>query len=613
MVSQKAVLNLIKKGEDEKLIFKSYSLTKNVNELAGTISSIAGNKGGVLLIGINEENTPEGIEYSKDDENLIIRTCSDTCTPIVSSKVSHIHLEDGCVYHIKIAKTKKNHNSKKKAEIIEDDGTFLFNHLYQACNILRGPVSADEYKTYIFPIMFFKRLSDVYDDEIRTALEESEGDEEFALMPENHRFIIPEDCHWDDIRAKSSNIGSAIQFAMRGIQKENPDTLFGIFDSFDEAEWTNKEKLSDDRLKDLIEHFSSLKLDNNSFSADIMGQAYEYLIKKFADLTKDSAGEFYTPRAVVKLLVKLLDPKAGDTIYDPACGTGGMLIEAKNHIGEQKLTLGKLYGQEKNPSTSAIARMNLFLHGANDFRIVKGDTLRNPVFIASDELKTFDCVIANPPFSLKLWGEDIWVNDPYGRNIFGVPSDSNGDFAWIQHMIKSMSSDTGRMAVVLPHGVLFRGDNEGRIRQKLIESDMLECVIGLAGNLFYGTNLAACILILHRNKVAEHKGKTIMVDGSTIFKAGRAQNFLEDEHVEKLYAWASDWKDVEGICKVVSIDQIKKYEYNLNISHYVEKITTEDSITINEAIKNLKDNVAAAYAAEDKFISLLKREGLFNE
>lgn len=496
---------------------------------------------------------------------------------------------------------------------INDDGTRLFNHLYQACNILRGPVAADEYKTYIIPMMFFKRVSDVYDDETLAALAESEGDEEYAAMPENHRFVIPDGCHWNDVREKTFNIGSAIQHAMRGIQKANPGTLYGIFDDFDEAKWTNKDKLSDERLRDLIEHFSSLSLGNRSFSADVMGQAYEYLIKKFADITKDSAGEFYTPRAVVRLLVNLLDPQAGDTIYDPACGTGGMLIEAYNHINDRNSTLGKLYGQEKNLSTAAIARINLFLHGVDDFKIMRGDTLRRPAFRSNDQLQTFDCVIANPPFSLENWGDDLWSNDPDGRNMFGLPPTSNGDFAWVQHMIKSMATKTGRMAVVLPQGVLFRGGKEGEIRRKLLDTDLLDCIIGLAGNLFYGATLAACVLVLRKSKTPERRRKVMMVDASTLYKPGRAQNFLLDEHVQTIYNYASGNEDIEGFCRLVSLDEIRENDYNLNISRYVRKITEEECITVAEAASRLKMSVAAAYEAEERFIALLKREGLYHE
>lgn len=261
----------------------------------------------------------------------------------------------------------------------------LFSHLFEACNILRGPINQDEYKSYVTPILFFKRLSDVYDEETARALEESGGDEEYAGFPENHRFIIPESCHWNDVREKSENVGSAIVNAMVGIERANPDTLYGVFSSFDDANWTDKSKLSDERLKDLVEHMSKIKVGNANYSADVMGDSYEFLIKKFAGLSKKNAGEFYTPRPVVRLMVRLLAPQAGETVYDPACGTGGMLIEAIHYMKNDKLTYGKIFGQEKNLSTSAIARMNLFLHGAQDFRVTQGDTLRSPNYLYRGE------------------------------------------------------------------------------------------------------------------------------------------------------------------------------------------------------------------------------------
>lgn len=271
----------------------------------------------------------------------------------------------------------------------------LFNHLFEACNILRGPINQDEYKSYVTPILFFKRISDVYDEETQEALERSGGDEEYARFPENHSFDIPEGCHWKDVREVSENVGVAIVNAMNGIERANPDTLSGVFSSFDDANWTDKTKLSDERLKNLIEHMSKIKVGNKNYSADVMGDSYEFLIKKFADLSKKNAGEFYTPRSIVKLLIMLLDPKAGETVYDPACGTGGMLIEAIRYMKGDKLTYGRIYGQEKNLSTSAIARMNLFLHGAKDFTVTQGDTLRSPNYLEGGKLKTFDCVVAN--------------------------------------------------------------------------------------------------------------------------------------------------------------------------------------------------------------------------
>ena len=338
----------------------------------------------------------------------------------------------------------------------------LESHLWESANILRGPVDAADFKTYIFPLLFFKRICDVWDEEYQEIVDET-GDEQLACFPESHRFQIPQDCHWNDVRAKAANIGAALHHAMRGIEQANPDTLYGVFG---DAQWSNKDRLSDALLKDLIEHFSRISFDNQNIASDVLGDAYEYLIKKFADATNKKAGEFYTPRSVVRLMIDMLDPKEGQTIYDPACGTGGMLLAAVQHVHEQhgdvKRLWGKLYGQEKNLTTSSIARMNLFLHGIEDFQIVRGDTLRNPAFFDGDRLASFDCVIANPPFSLEKWGEELWINDPFGRNFAGLPPSSSGDFAWVQHMVKSMADDTGRMAVVLPQR---RAVSQGRRRQ----------------------------------------------------------------------------------------------------------------------------------------------------
>lgn len=487
----------------------------------------------------------------------------------------------------------------------------LSNHLWESANILRGPVDAADFKTYIFPLLFFKRTCDVYHEELALALEESDGDSEYAHFPENHRFQIPEGCHWADVRKRSANIGHAIQKAMRCIEQANPDTLHGIFG---DAQWTNKDRLSDALLKDLIEHFSSLTLGNDSCQADILGQAYEYLIKKFADLTNKKAGEFYTPRSVVALMVRILSPRAGETIYDPACGTGGMLLEAlhyvKEHGGNEHLMLGKLYGQEKNLTTSAIARMNLFLHGADDFHIERGDTLRHPAFYLGDSLAEFDCVIANPPFSLKNWGDDTWTNDPYGRNFAGVPPAKSADLAWVQHMIKSMAPKTGRMAVVLPHGVLFRMSKEGKIRRKLLEMDILVAVIGLGQNIFYGTGLAPCVLIFRDSKPKSHRQKVLFIDASKEFKTGRSQNELLPDHVANIHRWYKGYQDVAGISRVVTLDEIRENDFNLNIPRYVEPVIEEEAITIDQAIANLKESLQAAYTAEDRLKEFLIQEGL---
>jgi type I restriction enzyme M protein len=396
---------------------------------------------------------------------------------------------------------------------------------------------------------------------------------------------------------------------MRGIEKTNPETLYGIFG---DAGWTNKDRLPDSLLRDLLEHFSRINLGNEATETDILGQSYEYLIKKFADLTNKKAGEFYTPRPIVRLMVKMLAPRERESIYDPACGTGGMLLEAISHVreshGDDRTLWGKLFAQEKNLTTSAIARMNLFLHGASDFQVVRGDTLRQPAFFTGDNLATFDCVIANPPFSLEKWGDEVWTSDPYGRNFAGMPPAKTGDYARVQHMIKSMAARTGRMAVVLPHGALFRTGKEGAIRQKILHMDLLEAVIGLGPNLFYGTGLAACILVFRQRKTPARKRKVLIVDASREFKTGRAQNELLPEHVDRIFGWYRDYKDVEGVARVVTLDDIAANDYNLNIPRYVAPKDEREVITVEMAMKRLEESVQAAFATEEKLIDILKRE-----
>ncbi len=485
----------------------------------------------------------------------------------------------------------------------------LEQYLSKAAWILKGPVDASDFKVYIFPLLFFKRISDVYDEEFAQALIESSGDAEYAALPEFHRFEIPEGCHWTDVREKTVNVGQALEKAFRGIEQVNQEYLYGIFG---DAQWSNKNRLSDSLLVDLIEHFSQYSLASSNVDPDLLGQSYEYLIKHFADLTNKKAGEFYTPRSVVRLMGLINDANEGDSIYDPACGTGGMLLESMNHVkekGKDFRTL-KLYGQEKNLTSSTIARMNLFLHGFEDFKIARGDTLRNPAFFYGDELQTFDCVIANPPFSLKEWGAGSWANDPYGRNIAGVPPKGNGDLAWVQHMIKSMKPNTGRMAVVLPHGALFRKGAEGKIRKALIEMDLLEAVIGLGPNIFYGTQLAACVMVFKQQKPIDRKHKALIIDAADQIRVGRAQNFLEELHVNQIYTWYTDFQDVENHVKVASIEEISENDFNLNIPLYVEKIIEYDLPSVEEAIANLKRAWEDANQAEEKFKRKLREFGV---
>ncbi|MBU9762242.1 SAM-dependent DNA methyltransferase [Mycobacterium sp. TNTM28] len=476
----------------------------------------------------------------------------------------------------------------------------LEQYLARAADLLRGSIDQADFKAYIFPLMFFKRISDVYTEEFAEALAESGGDYEFAAFAENHRFAIPDGNLWPDVRNHTENIGSALQTAFREIEKANPETLYGIFGN---ANWTNKDKLPDRKLADLIEHFSTKTLSNANVAPDVFGNAYEYLIKRFADQSNKKAGEYYTPRSVVGLLINILDPQEGETVYDPACGTGGMLIEVIEHVktggGSPKTLWGKLYGQEKVLATSAIARMNLLLHGVEDFKIIREDTLRNPAFYTGNHLAQFDCVVANPPFSLKNWGEVEWASDKWGRNqLGGVPPKGYADWAWVQHMLTSANPETGRVAVVLPQGALFRQGAEARIRTHVLRADKIEAVIGLAPNLFYGAGLAASVLILRHDKPADRTGKVVFINGVDLMKKGRNQNTLEPKHSQALFDAYKGFADLDGRARVVGLDEIEANGFNLNIPLYVVTADTGEKLTLAEALANLE--AAHARAAETR-------------
>lgn len=487
------------------------------------------------------------------------------------------------------------------------------SHLWNCAEILRGSaVDRTDWKGYILPLLFFKRICDVWDEEQAEAADLF-GDVDPVDFPEVHRFHVPSGCHWRDIRETPVNLGAALSHAMREIERANPSTLYRVFGA---ADWGNREMLTDEIIKDLIEGLSQVSLGNAAVSSDIIGDAYEYLIGKFADITKrKKAGEFYTPRSVVRMMVDILDPKEGESIYDPACGTGGMLLGAIEHVqrtgGDPRTFFGKIYGQEKNLTTASIARMNLVLHGIEDFQVVREDTLRNPAFSDSSTggLATFDCVIANPPFSLKEWGREIWEADPWGRASFGLPPDGYGDYAWVQHMVASMAQRTGRMAVVLPQGALFRKGAEGSIRQKLLEQDLIEAVIGLAPNIFYGTGLAPAVVVLRRTKPPGRLGKVLIIDASRLFRKGRAQNYLDWDHAEQIVAWVRTFNDVEDRAKVVTLEEIKAEDWTLNISRYVLPPVSEDIPPLQESIMVFKNALVEARMAEDRLRKILKEGG----
>ncbi len=484
----------------------------------------------------------------------------------------------------------------------------LHSFLYAACTILYGAVLPSKYKTYVLPLMFLKRVCDCYDEEIETAKKKYGADWVDFDEDEIHRFMIPTGCHWSDIRNCAENVGSAILNSMQGIEAANPGTLSGLFTGFDEADWTNKSTLPDKKLKDLVEHFSERNLGNENYDADIMGDANEYLIRHFADDDNKNAGDFFTPRTIVKLLIKMLAPEVNHSIYDPACGTGGMLIEYIRQTHSKTGAGQFIYGQENMTSTSAIARMNLYLHGIEDFHIKTGDTLRNPQFIYRGQLQKFDYVVANPPFGLSGWGSEQFETDVWGRNIWGCPTDSSADFAWIQHIVTSMKEKTGRAAVIMPQGVLFHGGKEGKIREELVKSHKLEAVINLPSGVFYSTGVSACVLFLNNNKPSERDGKVILIDAGTIVHARRAQKYMDDGDVETVYNLFSHFEDMIDFAKVVTEEDIADKGFTLAVNTYIEK-TPPKPIDPKEVKANYLNAYQEVLACEEKLKTLLKNGG----
>lgn len=445
----------------------------------------------------------------------------------------------------------------------------LERYLWGAATLLRGVIDAGDYKQYIFPLLFYKRICDVYDEEYQKALAESGGDKEYAKFEENHRFQIPKGAHWNDVRQVTVNVGESLQKALRKIENANEDKLFGIFG---DASWTNKERLSDEILNDLLEHFSQETLSIANVPNDELGNAYEFLIKKFADDSGHTAAEFYTNRTVVHLMTLIMNPQSGESVYDPTCGSGGLLLNCVNHLrekGKEHRTL-KLYGQELNLMTSSIARMNMFLHGIEDFQIARGNTLSEPKFTEDDKLRTFDVILANPPYSIKRWNRDAWMNDPYGRNIYGTPPQGCADYAFQQHILKSLNKKNGRSVVLWPHGVLFR-DSEREFREKMLKDDVVEAVIGLGPNLFYNSPMEACLLICRWNKPKERKNKVLFINAVKEVTRQSASSFLEDNHIQKIYGAFKNFEDIEGFSKIVDNQTILDNKSNLSIALYLNE------------------------------------------
>ena len=463
----------------------------------------------------------------------------------------------------------------------------LEKYLWGAATALRGTIDAGDYKQYIFPLLFFKRICDVYEEEFQKALEESDGDLEYASFAEHHHFIVPADAQWNKVRETTTNVGVAIQNAMREIEKANPDTLDGIFG---DASWTNKNRLSDETLINLIEHFSQHKLNLANVPDDKLGNAYEYLIKEFADDSGHTAAEFYTNRTVVKLMTKIMDPQPGESVYDPTCGSGGLLLNCALHLKEEGKEYRnlKLYGQEINLITSAIARMNMFMHGIEEFKIVRGDTLAEPGLMQNDQLKTFNVVLANPPYSIKSWDRNAFVNDPWGRNLWGTPPQGCADYAFQQHIQKSLDKKNGRSISLWPHGILFR-DSEAEMRRKMIEADVVEAIIGLGPNLFYNSPMEACLLVTNNNKSANKRGKVLIINAVKDIKQEKSISFLEKKHIDRIYKTYLGFKEIAGYATIVDQKLVLANKASLNIAQYLSNVEkNEAQISLNETVVEWK-------------------------
>jgi type I restriction enzyme M protein len=484
----------------------------------------------------------------------------------------------------------------------------LEKHLWRAADILRGRIDSGDYKHYIFGLLFFKRLSDVWREEYEERLRMYDGAESLAADPDEHRFHIPDGHFWEDVRLKTTDIGAALNHALHAIEDANL-RLKGVFQDVD---FNNKERFPDTVLEALLQHFDQHRLRNEDVPADVLGAAYEYLIAQFADDAGKKGGEFYTPKMVVRLIVEMIRPEEGMHVYDPTCGSGGMLLEAVHHLERQ----GKnprslhLFGQEMNLNTWAICKMNLFLHDIDDAEIARGDTLRTPRNLTpSNTLRRFDRVLANPPFSLKEWGYKEWKNgDKFGRDKFGCPPQSYADYAFVQHMVASLKSG-GMLGVVLPHGVLFRGGAEGRIREGLLRDDLIEAVVGLGPNLFYGSGIPACIMVMNRAKPAERKGKVLFIHGADQLVEGKAQNYLSEENIARMAGAFHTWEDEERFCRVADLEEIEKNDYNLNIPRYVDTTDPEVEIDVAEEFGKLRALMFEREQAEKKMVEFLTELG----
>lgn len=457
--------------------------------------------------------------------------------------------------------------------------------VWRACDTFRGTMDSNEYKDYVLTMLFVKYLSDFYREKLEELHKKYDGNQERIDKSLNReKFVLDESCTFEYLlkQKEAANVGEVINKALERIEEDNKEKLEGIFRNvdFNSDIKLGKTKERNAILKHLLEDFSNTKLDlrpSMLSGNDVIGDGYEYLISHFASDAGKKGGEFFTPSAVSTLLAKLVEAKEGDRIYDPTCGSGSLLIKASKEVGNHNFAI---YGQEKNGQTQALSKMNMFLHEINDAKIEWGDTLRNPLHIENDHLMKFDVVVANPPFSLDKWGADDLAEDHYLRFEYGLPPKSKGDYAFVQHMLASLNAD-GRMGVVLPHGVLFRGASEGRIRKQIIDDNLLDAVIGLPANLFFGTGIPATILIFKRNRSNDD---VLFIDGSREFNKEKNQNSIDEVHIAKILDTYRKRKEIEKYSHLASLDEIQENDYNLNIPRYVDTFEEEEPVDI-EATK----------------------------
>ena len=458
--------------------------------------------------------------------------------------------------------------------------------LWKACDTFRGTVDASEYKNYILVMLFVKYISDVWQEHYETLTEKFGNDEEMILRRmQRERFVLPKGCNFQELfnQRNEANVGEIINIALEHIEETNKQKLSGVFRNIDFNSEANLGQTKDrnTRLKHLLDDFNDSRLNlrpSRVGNLDVIGNAYEYLIARFAAGAGKKAGEFYTPAEVSELIAELVDPQAGERISDPTCGSGSLLIKCGNQLLKRGIKDFALYGQEITGATWALAKMNMFLHSMDNARIEWGDTIRNPKLIEDDTTMKFEVVVANPPFSLDKWGYEVASNDPYQRFHRGLPPQSKGDYAFILHMIETTTQDSGRVGVVVPNGVLFRGAAEGRIRQQLIEENLLDAVIGLPANLFFGTGIPAAVLLFKRNKA---DNKVLFIDASRDFQSDKNQNKLRQTDIDKILATYQARISVDKYAYLADFTELKENDFNLNIPRYVDTFEEEQEIDIN--------------------------------